>query len=217
MKIERVALLGMLLALGSCVAPTPTDFEPPHHKKDAADGDSPDASVTPVASGEPPRAADTHAAVAPQPTMGPDAFTGADAFRAGMPSTRANDHHLDGLRDMTGRACFDCHGGQGTSGSILDSVLGHFAPKLLLGGTAYRGSQPAAGVEIRITDASGAMLGSTFSDSDGNFWVKSSSSFSGARVGARDASGMLTMKAQISSGNCNASDCHGPSNRIVMR
>ena len=109
-----------------------------------------------------------------------------------------------------GKSCIQsgCHG---TSG-------GGEAPSFLLGGTVYAdytGTTPAAGVEVRIVDSAGHAV-STYSSSNGNFYIRSGSANGvtfPAIVGARNATTvrpMITTLSTASMGSCGQTKCHVP-------
>ena len=132
------------------------------------------------------------------PTTFTDPFAGAPAYAAPSnltPSPTAN-HNV-------GRSCMDCHGKNETA--------------FLIGGTIYKdyaGTAPAAGVEIRIVDTNGHAA-STYSNSDGNFFIKSSGSTVAlpAVVGARDGTLARPMITQLTGGmgSCGQAGCHDKS------
>lgn len=127
-------------------------------------------------------------------------FAGAPGYAAQM----GEDSH------NPGKACLQsgCHGSGG----------GGEAPSFLLGGTVYadyKGTTPAAGVEVRIVDSAGHAV-STYSSSNGNFYIRSGSANGvtfPAVVGARDSTSerpMITLLTTASMGSCGQTKCHVP-------
>ena len=124
-----------------------------------------------------------------------DPFAGAPAYV--KPSKQGNAHN-------PGRSCGDkgCHGSGGEG------------PAFLIGGTIYTdyaGTTPAVGVEIRVVDTNNNAA-STYSDSVGNFYIRSGSSSVAlpAYVGARDGNISRPMVTQLTGGmgSCNQATCH---------
>jgi hypothetical protein len=127
------------------------------------------------------------------------AFTGAPAYVATLGvSARKESHNFAGNTPTTNpakQACAGCHSGFVMGGTIFKDVAGTI---------------PAPSVEVRIRDANGNAL-STYTDSDGNFWLRkpAGSAFNyPALVGARDATKTSAMTATIANGNCSAAGCH---------
>lgn len=133
-----------------------------------------------------------------KPSTGADVFGGAPAYASGSPPHSANDHHTS---SNTGKDCFSCHGDH--------------APALKLGGTVYRGTKPAPNVQVRVLDEDGQVQATTYSDSDGNFWVTGTPLTPG-KTGFRTATTKKSMTARITNGSCNAASCHGPNNRLTV-
>lgn len=128
-------------------------------------------------------------------------FAGAPAY---SPQTGGDNSH------NAGKGCIQsgCHGNSG----------GGEAPSFLLGGTVYadyKGTTPAAGVEVRIVDSAGHAV-STYSSSNGNFYIRSTSANEvtfPAIVGARNATTMRPMITTLSTagmGSCGQTKCHVP-------
>jgi hypothetical protein len=210
MQLERALFLFAMTASSglfiACSAPAPADSEgatqepPITSSRDAASNEEPPVRDGGADSGHQHPNLDGGGDVqAPSPTSG--AFAGAPPYKTGAPSTRANDEHF--FVNMTGKACLECHDGSG------------FAPRFVFAGTAYRGTAPARGAEIRVVSGTNALVGAVYADEDGNFWMKGLASASGV-TGARSASGASLMNAKITSGDCNSSSCHGPSRRITV-
>lgn len=132
-----------------------------------------------------------------------NAFTGAPAYVATTgPSARKAGHNFAGNVPTTnpaGQSCFSCHGPGGT------------APEFLFAGTVYKdvaGTQPAAQVEVRVRDATGAAR-SAYTDADGNFYLLKGLNpalVAPATTGARDATTTQLMTGAINNGSCNS--CH---------
>jgi hypothetical protein len=127
----------------------------------------------------------------------PNPFGGAPGYVAHM----GQDAH------NPGQSCIQpqCHGGSE-------------APPFLIGGTVYadyKGTTPAAGVEVRILDSAGHAA-STYSGQNGNFFIPSGSANGvtfPAIVGARNASTlrpMITKLSTASMGSCGQAKCHVP-------
>jgi hypothetical protein len=123
-----------------------------------------------------------------------DPFAGAPAYV--KPKGGGNSHNA-------GQACGNkgCHGGGE-------------GPPFLIGGTIYSdyaGMTPAVGIEIRVADMNGHAM-STYSDSGGNFYIKSSgaSVVFPAVVGARDGNLSRPMITQLTGtmGSCAQTSCH---------
>ena len=129
------------------------------------------------------------------PTTFTDPFAGAPAYAApsNLTPSPAPNHNV-------GNSCMNCHGNGQTA--------------FLIGGTIYKdfaGKTPAAGVEIRIVDTNGHAA-STYSNSDGNFFIKSAGSTVAlpAWVGARDGTTKRPMITQLTptDGSCGQAFCH---------
>jgi hypothetical protein len=110
-----------------------------------------------------------------------------------------------------GLSCMEsgCHGSVGAGG-------GGEGPTFLIGGTVYsdyKGSSPAAGVEIRIVDSAGHAA-STYSGSNGNFYIGGNANgvTFPAIVGARDGSTSRPMITPLNAmmGSCGQQSCHVP-------
>jgi hypothetical protein len=135
-----------------------------------------------------------------------DPFAGTPGYKAGM---SGDGHHNAG--QACGQAC--CHGGGG------NACQGDTGPAFLIGGTVYtdyKGTTPAPGVEVRIVDSAGHAA-STYSASDGNFYIRAASNTTGvtfpAIIGARNASAsrpMITKLSTASMGSCGQAKCHVP-------
>lgn len=128
-----------------------------------------------------------------------DPFAGAPGYTAG---TGEDSHNA-------GKACLQsgCHGSGGGE-----------APSFLVGGTVYadyKGTTPAAGVEVRIVDSAGHAA-STYSSSNGNFYIRSSNAGGvgfPAVIGARNATTtrpMITLLSGPGMGSCGQTKCHVP-------
>lgn len=134
---------------------------------------------------------------------GVDPFAGAPAFTPGSAAaTSLVAKHLDEVgKSPTGQNCF----ASGCHGSSFD------APSLLFGGTVYQSADPtkgAVGVEIRVVDANGTAR-STYSDSNGNFYIRSAGAFGlPAHPGVRNAAGASVMVGDMTVRGCNAASCH---------
>lgn len=132
-----------------------------------------------------------------------DPFGGAPGYMAG--GSGDNSHNA-------GKSCMQsgCHPTAGGGGGD--------APSFLIGGTVYadyKGTTPAPGVEIRIVDSAGHSA-STYSGSNGNFYVRSGSANGvtfPAVIGARNATTtrpMITVLSSASMGSCGQTTCHVP-------
>lgn len=133
----------------------------------------------------------------PPPTPFTDPFAGAPPFSPKGGGGGGGSHNA-------GEACGKqgCHtGGDG--------------PAFLIGGTIYtdyKGTTPAAGVEIRIVDGNGNAA-STYSEGNGNFYIRSGMTSVGfpAVVGARNGSiarPMITQLSNAGMGTCAQATCH---------
>ena len=149
--------------------------------------------------------------VPPQDTLdaldddtGTDVFAGAGPFVAQPPNdSLTREHVLATGAPHSGRDCIPCH-----DGSNPDALVPTFA----FAGTVYYDADTrtrAAGVEVRVVDASGA-TSVVYTDVDGNFWR-----FGGpgtiawpAHTGARDATDAPSMDGAITDGGCNRASCH---------
>ena len=102
-----------------------------------------------------------------------------------------------GFTNPAGRDCMTCHSAAGP------------ATQFAFAGTAYTsaaGTTPAADVEVRVVDSAGKEQGSAHSDSDGNFWVPSTTALpSTAITGARNATTTVKM---ISNATAPCNTCH---------
>ncbi len=232
--MDRVSLLFFaVLAAAGCAAPDPSlDLESTGEGAiSGADGGSPsplpspataadggrnldtrgtlDASIEgavpgSTSSAEPDASAEPDEGRAPwtPTTVGSNVFAGADPYREFVPTRRARDRHAD---SVSGKDCATCHNGFGA------------APAFDFAGTIYRslrGTEPAAGAEIRIVQPNG-MAVSVHADADGNFWhfgtiPAARGSLSGARSARASAVGRLN------GASCNTSSCHGPSRRLYI-
>lgn len=116
-----------------------------------------------------------------------------------------------------GRACSQkgCHGkgGEGPSFLIGGTVYSDYADAVpgADGGTAINGT-PAVGVEVRVIDTNGNAI-STYSQSNGNFYISSSNAGSvalPAYVGVRNASSTRPMITELTGtmGDCAQAGCH---------
>jgi hypothetical protein len=131
------------------------------------------------------------------------------------PEATANSHHL---RPITDRACLDCHGGpNATPSDPVGTVLSKSAPQFVFGGTIHAGSAAAPGVEIRVVDDKGALVGAVVSDDDGNFWLKGTTAIKSASVGARSATIKTVMHGTLAHGNCATTGCHDENRRITLQ
>jgi hypothetical protein len=128
-----------------------------------------------------------------------DAFLGAPVFQSVLgPTARRTAHNFPGNTPTTNpanQACASCH------------------PGFSMGGTVFKDAQgtiPAAGIEVRVRDATGNAL-SAYTDSDGNFYLRkpAASTFNyPAHTAVRDATKMTGMVATIANGNCASAGCH---------
>lgn len=126
-----------------------------------------------------------------------DPFGGAPLYSA----QTGNDSHNAGM------SCIQsgCHG----------SVAA--APSFLVGGTVYadyKGTTPASGVEVRISDAAGHSA-NAYSGPEGNFYILSTSANGvtfPAVIGARDANAARPMITALTGnmGSCGQTQCHVP-------
>lgn len=132
------------------------------------------------------------------PTAGGTAATGGNSFwttvaysATGAPNP-ADGHH------NPGQNCIQCHASGSTSG----------APVWMFGGTIYQsnGTTPAPNVQVGIND--GNTLHTTYTATNGNFWLASSGTinWAQAQVRIRDANGELTMAGATPAATCNL--CH---------
>ncbi len=137
----------------------------------------------------------------PPPTSFTDPFAGQPAYTS-KGGGGGGSHHA-------GESCMqsNCHSAGGGGGE---------APAFLIGGTVYTdyfSTTPAVGVEVRIVDTNNNGA-STYSDSNGNFYIHSSTTIGyPAVVGARNATITRPMITQISTaamGSCGQGGCHIP-------
>jgi hypothetical protein len=133
-----------------------------------------------------------------------DPFAGAPGYTAGGAGGDTSHN--------AGKSCMQsgCHPTAGGGGGE--------APSFLIGGTVYadyKGTTPAAGVEIRIVDSAGHAA-STYSESNGNFYIRSGSATGvgfPAIIGARNATAtrpMITVLSSSGMGSCGQTTCHVP-------
>lgn len=216
MNVRRLAML-LSVALGQLAC---SGAEPPPGASARVDApasdptpgasddtnDTTDASSSSTTEGGGGGAVDAGADSPAGPDAAPvDAFTGAPAYTNKLgPSTRKAAHPFPN-DNPAGRACFGCHGNNATSFSFAGTVYANAA-----------GTQPAAGVEVRLRDGSGKAL-SAWTNADGNFFflLEPNGDLGVAHAGIRDADGTKLMKGMASSGDCN--DCHkaGAAGRLV--
>ncbi|MBX3264891.1 MAG: carboxypeptidase regulatory-like domain-containing protein [Labilithrix sp.] len=129
-------------------------------------------------------------------------FGGLPPFAYADPGIAANDAHPAHGGSVEGKACMvaGCH-------------LGGAKP-FLFAGTIYSSTTaPLRRAEIRIVQAAGTVVGSVYTDANGNFWVAlepGASIPTYSRVGVRSASETRLMQAWIHStyGDCQQSGCH---------
>lgn len=204
-----------LVALVACSAPDPgVDPIGPHHNNalngggtsnnnnnnntgtDSGVSNNPPPDNTPDSS----VAADTGAADTGTTSGGTNAFSGQPAFSTDAPTDKAANHHTQAAQGFTnpaGQDCMTCHkaGGTGT--------------QFAFGGTVYQSATSTTGapdVEVRVVDSTGKEQGTAHSDTDGNFWVVSTTALpSGALAGARNAASTQLM-ISAATGACN--NCH---------
>ena len=126
----------------------------------------------------------------------------------GSTNSRKLQHlfHVPSLGDYTKSDCgtSGCHDGAGSGEQI----------PLLAGGTVYwmDNGAPAAGVEVRLVDATGAGT-SVYSDVDGVFYFRlptgaSRDALYPAHTGARAGGDSELMSTEVKQIGCNAANCH---------
>lgn len=136
----------------------------------------------------------------------PDPVFGSSVFVPGSPGQNANavTEHAAGELPLQGKNCFKaggCHSENnhkyGFAGTLYESVNGGATIK---------------NAEIRMSDQSGALIGLTYTDDDGNFWFEGPKPPVGARVGVRKglSKGIMTDPvAGDTDAACNSGACHG--------
>ena len=136
-----------------------------------------------------------------------DPFAGAPAFAGCQPPSLDSTNH-QGASPMAGSDCLSCH----AKGSAQANR--HF----MFAGTIYKANgTPLEGAEIRLRDPDTEMLWGACSDVHGNFSLSPAQDIpANVAVGARNATGARQHATVIANGNCNASGCHGPGNRITL-
>lgn len=96
------------------------------------------------------------------------------------------------------------------AGCHLDARPWAFAGTLYTDAT---GTARVAGAEIRVTGPDGKLVGNTYSDADGNFWLELGDPKlpANSRVGVRNGTKILNMAGTISgqTGCSRANGCHG--------
>ncbi|MBI4953320.1 MAG: hypothetical protein HY908_14910 [Myxococcales bacterium] len=131
-------------------------------------------------------------------------WDGAAAYDpAGLPNP-ADGNHQDGNN------CMNCHTGGGA------------APQWIFGGTVYEagGTVGAANVQVGLLAAApgGAVLYTTYSATNGNFWIDAAAAgnptidWATAEVGMRNANGEVLM-AGVPAATCNG--CHTGGNVLI--
>lgn len=146
------------------------------------------------------------------------AFSGASAYdsaTAGMTTGSVNANHTFGgatPMNPTTQDCLTCHktGGTGNPWGFAGSLF-----QAADGKAAF-----TTHAEIRIVDATGKLVGSTYSDEAGNFWLDAAALSqaipNGAMVGVRDATKTKYMATKLTGaatdGSCNntTANCHNP-------
>ncbi len=205
-------------AAAACSGENPNELTgapPPDGVANDSNATSPTPSATSTAPAAPAPTSTTTAPVG-GPDAGPDsgstppkksAFDGAPAYVATLGASTEKTAHSFGANtpktNPAGKKCLDCH--DATGGTTQFSA----------GGTVYSGTTPVAKAEVRIVGSDGKAF-STYTDADGNFFLRASTQFVSypALVGVRDASGTRVMTALATKGNCN--ECHGAAMRIVV-
>lgn len=133
------------------------------------------------------------------PKVDPNPFTGAPAYVNTLGGSARKTQHPFTNDNPVGRACFNCHGDNGS------------APAMAFGGTVYTttaATTGAARVEVRVKDKDGKAI-SAWSDADGNFYffVNPNGDLNlPGHAGIRNAKGTSVMSGTIANGNCNG--CH---------
>lgn len=133
------------------------------------------------------------------PKADPNPFTGAPAYVNTLGASARKTQHPFTNDNPAGRACFNCHGDNGS------------APAMAFGGTVYTTAAGGAGsarVEVRVKDKDGKAI-SAWSDADGNFYffVNPNGDLNlPGHAGIRNAKGSKVMSGTIADGNCNG--CH---------
>jgi hypothetical protein len=133
-------------------------------------------------------------------------FTDAPAYAMQPVATTAAAAHAAKSVAAPSKAtpCLGCH------------KAGGAAPAFAFAGTVYAdkdATKGAAGVEVRVADASGAGA-SVFADADGNFWSKGTPSSAPGHAGARNAVKARFMNQPLTNGDCNT--CHAPDMPMLL-
>jgi hypothetical protein len=91
-------------------------------------------------------------------------------------------------------------------------------------GTVYgsiTGGATVKNAEVRVTAPDGTMVGSVYTDDNGNFWFDGPKPPPNSRVGVRDATKVKIMGgvvADTAGTQCNSNQCHGlPTMRIYLQ
>ncbi len=131
-------------------------------------------------------------------------FTGQPAYAAPSGKLPGNVAQPDGSTHWNGTSCDTCHKSGGACGAAY--------PCLAAGGTVYqdyKGTVPAAGVELRAVDGMGHSV-VTWSGALGNFAVLPDAGLTGAlTVGMRTATSTRPMVTIVPFGGCaTAGACH---------
>jgi hypothetical protein len=120
------------------------------------------------------------------PTTG--VFSGSTGYTA--PGSSCSGQH------NAGKNCLQCHNGSNQT-------------QFTFAGTLYDGSGNAVvGAEVRVVDSTGKGV-STYSCSNGNFYVKGGSLATPGHTGARNAANSASMVSSLTNGGCNSCHCSG--------
>jgi cytochrome c5 len=143
--------------------------------------------------------ADAGGTSTPPPTTTPPPSDQPDAGGASAQCEPLSTQQLDG-RHNVGQPCQGCHG-TGVGG----------APKFTMGGTVYQTQQGVGAIQgatIIVTGADGKVQ-KAISANNGNFWTVDPIAYP-ATVSASLCPDTKPMVTQITDGDCNSGNCHGP-------
>lgn len=163
------------------------------------DGDSGDANANGTDASDASADADADATTS-------DPVFGTTSFAPGNPGVNANDvaEHPAAEKPLEGKNCFKaggCHSENnkkwGFAGTVYSTINGGVTVK---------------GAEVRVSDSAGNVVGSVYTDDDGNFWFDGAKPPANARVGVRNATSKAIMAAVVAGdpgAQCNSGACHG--------
>ena len=134
------------------------------------------------------------------PVFGTTVFTAGSAPATGPAKGKSAHSSLGANNDPSGYDCI-------VAGCHLDTRPFSF------GGTLYTdaaGAARVAGAEIRVTGPDGKLVGTTYSDADGNFWLPGAALPAGSHTGVRNATKVLDMNGAVGGARvgCQKAGCH---------